>query len=83
MELTLKKIFFDTKDGKKSLASCSDEEFEQFLKENDIDIINSSGEWSEDQRQMIVDMMASTMQELFEISKQEENDDVGEPPPNQ
>lgn len=83
MELSLKKIFFDTKDGKKSLASCSDEEFEQFLKENDIDIIDSSGEWSEDQRQMTIDMMASTMQELFEISKQEENGDVGEPPANQ
>ena len=81
MEVNLDKVIFDTGNGKKSLAKCTDDEFRIFLCQNDIDIIESSDEWSLAQREMVLGMIVYTAEQLaalnnIEISEESEDDKV-------
>ena len=78
MEVNLSKITFDTGNGKKTLSQCTDDEFRAFLQQNDISVLESDGEWSKVQREMVLNLMVSTMEELAmldNVEVSEENDD--------
>ena len=54
-KINLNDLYFDTPEGRKTLASCSDEEFVQFLKNHDIEVLDGADStWTIHQREMAI-----------------------------
>jgi hypothetical protein len=82
MVINLNKILFDTGTSKKSLANCTDDEFNDFLQANGVGVMQTDGSWSKTQREMVLNLMVNTMTELaqldnIEIIEEENEDGIG------